>query len=31
MSDMGTDLDRGWCEVCERGTLVSGRVLGGII
>ena len=21
----------GWCEVCERGTLVSGLVLGGII
>jgi hypothetical protein len=25
------DQDRGWCEICERGTLVSGLVLGGII
>ena len=30
-AEMEPDQDRGWCEVCERGTLVSGRVLGGII
>jgi hypothetical protein len=30
-AEMEPDQDRGWCEVCERGTLVSGLVLGGII
>jgi len=29
--EMEPDQDRGWCEVCERGTLVSGLVLGGLI
>ena len=28
---MEPDQDRGWCEMCEKGTLVSGLVLGGII
>jgi hypothetical protein len=28
-AEMEPDQDRGWCEVCERGTLVSGLVLGG--
>jgi len=28
---MEPDQDRGWCETCGRGTLVSGLVLGGII
>ena len=30
-AEMEPDQDRGWCEMCERGTLVSGLVLGGII
>jgi hypothetical protein len=30
-AEMEPDQDRGWCEVCERGTLVSGLVLGGLI
>jgi hypothetical protein len=30
-AEMELDQDRGWCEECERGTLVSGLVLGGII
>jgi hypothetical protein len=30
-AEMGPDQDRGWCEMCERGTLVSGLVLGGLI
>ena len=30
-AEMEPDQDRGWCEACERGTLVSGLVLGGII
>jgi hypothetical protein len=30
-AEMEPDQDRGWCEVCERGTLVSALVLGGII
>jgi histidinol-phosphate/aromatic aminotransferase/cobyric acid decarboxylase-like protein len=30
-AEMEPDQDRGWCEGCERGTLVSGLVLGGII
>ena len=25
------DQDRGWCEMCERGTLISALVLGGLI
>lgn len=30
-AEMEPDQDRGWCEVCGKGTLVSGLVLGGII
>jgi len=30
-AEMEPDQDRRWCEVCDRGTLVSGLVLGGII
>jgi len=30
-AEMEPDQDRGWCEVCGRGTLISGLVLGGII
>jgi len=30
-AEMEPDQDRGWCEMCERGTLVSGLVLGGVI
>jgi histidinol-phosphate/aromatic aminotransferase/cobyric acid decarboxylase-like protein len=30
-AEMEPDQDRGWCEVCGAGTLVSGLVLGGII
>lgn len=30
-AEMEPDQDCGWCEVCGRGTLVSGLVLGGII
>lgn len=30
-AEMEPDQDRGWCEECERGTLVSALVLGGFI
>ncbi len=30
-AEMEPDQDQGWCEMCERGTLVSALVLGGII
>ncbi len=30
-AEMEPDQDQGWCEACERGTLVSGLVLGGLI
>ena len=30
-AEMEPDQDRGWCEVCGKGTLVSGLVLGGLI
>jgi hypothetical protein len=30
-AEMEPDQDKGWCEVCGAGTLVSGLVLGGII
>ena len=30
-AEMEPDQDQGWCERCERGTLVSALVLGGII
>jgi len=30
-AEMEPDQDRGWCEVCDKGTRVSGLVLGGII
>jgi hypothetical protein len=30
-AEMEPDQDQGWCEVCERRTLVSGLVLGGIL
>ena len=30
-AEMEPDQGRGWCEACERGTLVSGLVVGGII
>lgn len=30
-AEMEPDQDAGWCEVCGRGTLVSGLVLGGLI
>jgi hypothetical protein len=30
-AEMEPDQDRGWCELCGCGTLVSGLVLGGII
>ena len=30
-AEMEPDQDRGWCEMCERETLVSALVLGGII
>ena len=30
-AEMEPDQDRGWCEMCERGTLGSGLVLRGII
>ncbi len=29
--EMEPDQDRGWCEACGKGTLLSGLVLGGII
>ena len=30
-AEMEPDQDRGWCEKCQRGTMVSALVLGGII
>jgi hypothetical protein len=30
-AEMEPDQDRGWCEMCERRTLVSELVLGGLI
>jgi hypothetical protein len=30
-AEMEPDQDRGWCEACECGTLVSALVLGGLI
>jgi hypothetical protein len=30
-AEMEPDQDRGWCDACERGTLVSALVLGGLI
>ena len=30
-AEMEPDQDHGWCKACDRGTLVSGLVLGGII
>ena len=30
-TEMEPDQDRGWCEECERGTMVSALVLGGLI
>lgn len=30
-AEMEPDQDRGWCVACERSTLVSGLVLGGLI
>jgi hypothetical protein len=30
-AEMEPDQDRGWCEMCDKGTLVAGLVLGGII
>jgi hypothetical protein len=30
-AEMEPDQDRDWCEMCERGTLVSALVLGGLI
>jgi hypothetical protein len=30
-AEMEPDQDAGWCEMCERGTLVSALVLGDII
>jgi len=30
-AEMEPDQKHGWCEMCERGTLVSGLVLAGII
>ena len=30
-AEMEPDQDQGWCEECDRGTLVSGLILGGII
>jgi len=30
-AEMEPDQDRGWCERCERGTLVSALMLGGLI
>jgi len=31
IAEMEPDQEHGWCEMCGRGTLVSGLVLGGII
>ena len=30
-AEMEPDQDRGWCEMCERGTVVSALMLGGLI
>jgi hypothetical protein len=30
-ADMESDQDRGWCEECQSGTMVSALVLGGLI
>jgi hypothetical protein len=30
-AEMEPDQDRGWCEMCDKGTLVAALVLGGII
>ena len=30
-AEMEPDQDRGWCEMCERGTVVSALMLGDII
>src|SRR4051812_43277811 len=30
-AEIEPDQDRGWCEVCKRGTLVSALVLGSLI
>jgi hypothetical protein len=30
-ADMEPDQDRGWCEECQSGTMVSALVLGGLI
>ena len=30
-ADMEPDQDRGWCEECRSGTMVSALVLGGLI
>jgi hypothetical protein len=30
-AEMEPDQDRGWCEACERQTMVSALVLGGLI
>jgi histidinol-phosphate/aromatic aminotransferase/cobyric acid decarboxylase-like protein len=30
-ADMEPDQDRGWCEECRSGTMVSAHVLGGLI
>ena len=30
-TEMEPDQNRGWCEECQRGTMVSALVLGGII
>ena len=30
-TEMEPDQDRGWCEECQRGTMVSALVLGGLI
>jgi histidinol-phosphate/aromatic aminotransferase/cobyric acid decarboxylase-like protein len=30
-TEMEPDQAQGWCEVCERGTVVSALVLGGLI
>ena len=30
-AEMEREQDQGWCEACERGTLVSGLVRGGLI
>ena len=30
-AEMEPDQDKGWCELCDKGTPVSGLVLGGLI